>query len=239
MEKLIDIPWDKEGILKSRPNRFLAIVDIDLNGDQIEGQKVHVRDPGRLKELLFPGNRVLVKHRPEPHRKTQWEIIAAWDDYWVLVNSGYHRAISEAILSNPGISPFGALDSIKPEVKVGHSRLDFMLEKGGDQMGLEVKGCTLETGDVALFPDAPTERGAKHVQTLIDMKIEGKESAMMILVFRPKARCFRPNDSTDPKFTDLFWQALDMGVKIHPVRLSYEDGTIYFHGEMPVCQKSI
>lgn len=235
MHELLKIPWDCKGILKTRPNRFLAIVDIEQDGKVLKDQKVHVRDPGRLKELLYPGNMVLVKHKTGEKRKTQWEIIAAWDNDWVLINSGYHRAISEAILNNSKISPFGKLDGLKAEVTVGHSRLDFMLEKNGSQIGVEVKGCTLEIDDVALFPDAPTERGARHVQTLIDMVEEGKKAAMMILVLRPGARCFKPNEITDPKFAEIFWKARKTGVEIYPVKLSYENSQIIFHETMPVC----
>ncbi|MCK5397997.1 MAG: DNA/RNA nuclease SfsA [Thermoplasmata archaeon] len=236
MVELLKIPWDCEGILKERPNRFLAIVDIEQDGIILKEQKVHVRDPGRLKELLFPGNKVLVRHRTGENRKTQWEIIAAWDNDWVLINSGYHRAISEAILGNSKISPFGKLDGLKAEVTVGHSRLDFMLEKDGSQIALEIKGCTLEIDNIALFPDAPTERGARHVQTLMDIVSEGKKAAMMILVLRPGAKCFKPNEITDPKFAEIFWKARKAGIEIHPVKLSYENGAILFHGLIPVCE---
>ena len=235
MKKISDISWDCQGILKSRPNRFLAIVDIEQDDIILKDQKVHVRDPGRLKELLYPGNKVLVKYRPGENRKTQWEIIAAFDDDWILINSGYHRAISEAILKNPKISPFGKLDGIQAEVTVGHSRLDFVLEKDGCQIGVEVKGCTLQIGGDAMFPDAPTERGAKHVQTLIDIVEDGGKAAMMILVLRPNARCFRPNGDTDPKFADLFWKAREAGVEVFPVKLNYENGEILLHGIIPVC----
>ena len=235
MHELMKIPWDCKGILKARPNRFLAIVDIEQDGKVLKEQKVHVRDPGRLKELLYPGNKVLVKRKFGEKRKTQWEIIAAWDNDWVLINSGYHRAIAEAILNNPEISPFGKLDGLKAEVTVGHSRLDFMLEKDGYQIALEIKGCTLEIDNIALFPDAPTERGARHVQTLMDIAAEGQEAAMMILVLRPGARYFRPNEVTDPKFAEIFWKARKAGVEIYPVKLSYEDGSIMFHEVIAVC----
>ncbi len=235
MHELLKIPWDCKGILKARPNRFLAIVDIEQGGKILKDQNVHVRDPGRLKELLYPGNRVLVRHKSGEKRKTQWEIIAAWDNDWVLINSGYHRAISEAILNNPKISPFGKLDGLKAEVTVGHSRLDFMLEKDGSQIALEVKGCTLEIDNIALFPDAPTERGARHVQTLMDIAADGKKAAMMILVLRPGAKCFKPNETTDPKFAEILWKARDAGVQIYPVKLSYENSQIIFHEMIPVC----
>ncbi len=236
MQELMKIPWDCEGILKARPNRFLAIIDIEQDGKILKEQKVHVRDPGRLKELLYPGNKVLVRHRTGENRKTKWEIIAAWDNNWVLINSGYHREISEAILNNPKISPFGKLDGLRAEVTVGHSRLDFMLEKDNTQIALEIKGCTLELDNVALFPDAPTERGARHVQTLIDIVTKGQKAAMMILVLRPDAKYFRPNHSTDPKVAEIFWKARNAGVQIYPVKLSYEDGAIQFHGLIPVCE---
>lgn len=235
MLELLEIPWDCKGILKARPNRFLAIVDVELDGKILKDQKVHVRDPGRLKEMLYSGNKVLVRRRTGEKRKTQWEIIAAWDNNWVLINSGYHRTISEAILNNPRISPFGKLEGFKAEVTVGHSRLDFMLEKDGSQIGLEIKGCTLEIDDIALFPDAPTERGAKHVQTLMDIVADGQKAAMMILIFQPGVRCFKPNEITDPKFTEIFWRAMKAGIEVYPVKLSYEDGSIIFHGLVPIC----
>jgi sugar fermentation stimulation protein A len=236
MLELLKIPWDCQGTLVSRPNRFLAIVDVETNKGILKGEKVHVRDPGRLKELLYPGNRVLVRHKTGPNRKTQWEIIAAWDSDWILINSGYHRAIAEAILNNPDISPFGKLDRIRAEVTVGHSRLDFMLESDGGQIALEIKGCTLEIDGVALFPDAPTERGARHVQTLMDITYEGQRAAMMILVLRPDAACFKPNEKTDPKFADVFQKARKLGVEIYSVKLSYEDSSIIFHEIIPVCK---
>ncbi len=236
MHELIKIPWDCKGTLIARPNRFLAIVDIEQNGKILKEQKVHIRDPGRLKELLYPRNKIMVKHKTGEKRKTQWEIIAAWDNDWVLINSGYHRAISEAILSNPKISPFGKIEGFKAEVTVGHSRLDFMLEKDGNQIALEIKGCILEIDNIALFPDAPTERGARHIQTLMDITAEGQEAAMMILVLRPGARCFKPNEVTDPKFAEIFWKAKRAGVQIYPVKLSYENGSILFHEVIPVCE---
>lgn len=235
MTELLEIPRDCAGILKSRPNRFLAIVDIELDGKILKDQKVHVRDPGRLKELLYPGNKVLMRHRTGMNRKTQWEIIAAWDNDWILINSGYHRAIAEAILNNPEISPLGKLDNIRAEVTVGHSRLDFMLEKGGNKIAVEIKGCTLEIDGIALFPDAPTVRGARHVKTLMDFAASEGRAAMMILVLRPNARCFRPNENTDPGFAEIFREARDTGVEIYPVKLSYDDGKVMFHGLIPVC----
>ncbi len=230
--KLIDVEWNIVASIISRPNRFLAIVNIDGRNE-----KAHVRDPGRLEELIYPGNKVLLAHRPGEGRKTHWEVIAANDSDWILINSGFHRSISEAILGNPEICPVGTVDKIWPEVMVGHSRLDFMVEKDGEIIGLEVKGCTLENNGVAIFPDAPTERGTRHVNALMQMKREGKRAAIMILVFRKGAECFAPNRETDSKFTEAFENAMEIGVEVYPVKLEFKDKSINYLGRIPVCRE--
>ncbi len=141
--KILSVKWDREGIFLSRPNRFTGMVEID-------GKKetVHVHDPGRLEELLYRGNRVLLKSADKPDRKTKWDLIASrYGDRWVFTNSGYHRKISERIMHM--LFPDA---EIIPEVKVGHSRLDFIVKKKGKITGVEVKGCTLTENGVALSP---------------------------------------------------------------------------------------
>lgn len=243
---ILDIPWDKVGTFLSRPNRFLGIVELDReNGSEVGEQdakladkrqvKVHIHDPGRLKELLYPGNRVLVRYVPGRTRKTEWTLIAArWDDNWILVNSGFHSRIARRILENSSISPLGKINDIRSEVKLGHSRIDFMAKDGdGHDLAIEVKGCTLTENGTALFPDAPTERGRRHLETLMEFA-KTEHSALLILVFRKESKCFSPNRATDPEFARVFNQAREQGVQVHPVVLSYENSTIRFIGEIPV-----
>jgi sugar fermentation stimulation protein A len=236
---VLKIPWDAKATFKSRPNRFLGIVDITGPRKAMEENvKAHVHDPGRLKELLYPGNKVLLRKAAGENRKTKWDVIAASHDRkWILAHSGFHREIAEWVISNPEVSPFGSVESITPEVRMGKSRLDFLLEKkNGMKIWVEVKGCTLAIDGVALFPDAPTERGRRHVETLIKLKKKGDEAAIIILIFRPDARCFAPKEDTDPKFANTFYRALNAGLKVHPLVFEYRDKTVRYEKTIPVCK---
>lgn len=224
---VLHIDWDVEAVFLSRPNRFVGIVDI--GGKE---EKVHVHDPGRLEELLYPGNRVLLKRAEKPGRKTRWDLIASWyEGQWVFTNSGYHRQISENIVRRL----FSG--EIKAEVTVGHSRLDFVVKDGENITGIEVKGCTLTENGVALFPDAPTERGRKHLETLISMMKEGKKAVLLILVFRKDSRCFAPNERTDPKFAETFGRAVEKGLMVRPVLLEYDGRDVWWKGEIGLCSE--
>jgi len=232
------IHCDAEGALVERSNRFLAIVDIEGADGRAERCKAHVHDPGRLLELLYLGNRLLLRRAGNPLRKTQWDVIAArCENDWILIHSGFHRYISDWLLSGPD-NPFGTLDGITPEVTVGHSRLDFMAEDAdGRTIGIEVKGCTLAVGGQALFPDAPTERGRKHVETLIELVEGGKRAGLLVLAFRPDAESFAPKADTDPRFADAFWRAVDAGVEVHVVKFRFDGEDVRLIGEIPVADR--
>lgn len=243
--KVLDIPWDHEGMFKTRPNRFLGLVDIlDSNGtkSKLHDERVHIHDPGRLKEILYSNNRVLLKQAPDDKkttRKTDWDMIAGrCNNQWVLIHSGYHRAIAEAVLQNKKINPFKDLIDIKPEVQVGHSRIDFMVTlENGNTTYLEVKGCTLAKANIALFPDAPTLRGTRHLQTLIDIKKSGKGAALFILIFRSDSKCFAPNSDTDPAFAATFKTVIKAGIEVYPMVFAYKNKTIYYLRRIPLCSR--
>lgn len=244
-KKILELPWDAEGNIRSRPNRFLGLVNIpakNKGGSEVFSEKVHIHDPGRLKEILYPGNRVLLKSASKTSmasRKTAWDIIAGWyNEQWVLIHSGYHREIANQVLNDNEISPFGKVGYIKPEVMVGHSRIDFLVTKtDGSEILVEVKGCTLTIDGVALFPDAPTLRGTRHLETLIDYKSKDKRAALLVLIFRSDSTCFGPNTDTDPKFADTFKRAINSGIEVHPLVFKYEDGCIYYLKKIPLCTK--
>ncbi len=227
---VLKISGDAIGIFIERKNRFLASVEIDETPHE-----VHVHDPGRLNELLYPGNRVLLKKYPLGKRKTEWELIAAdKNGGWIFTNSKFHRKISETILRDALISPLGSLDSLKAEVRTGRSRIDFLAKKDGRRIWIEVKGCTLEKNGVALFPDAPTARGRRHVEELIHLKEEGDDAAIIFLVF-VDAVCFKPNRETDIEFSRAFEKAMKNGVEIYPLMLSYDSRSIRFERIMKLC----
>jgi len=232
---LARIPWDAQGIFKNRPNRYLGIVDIIQPTPETD-VKVHIHDPGRLKELLFPGNQVLLQHKSNPQRKTRWDVIAARiDNEWVLIHSGFHRTIANQILLNAQVSPFPSTLTIKPEVAWEKSRLDFLLtDKTSQRIWIEVKGCTLAQNKVALFPDAPTKRGCRHLKTLMSIKASGAQAALLILIFRSDATQFRPNAATDPEFARLFYQSINQGIVVHPMVLQYSGGQIFYLKQVPV-----
>lgn len=215
-----------------RPNRYLAIVAL---GD--EEVTVHVHDPGRLTELLFEGNICLIKYAAAPKRKTSWDMIAAQKgDEYVLIHSGYHRAIAESILNNPSINPFGAFLSYKAEAKYGKSRIDFLVKSAHDErpLWIEVKGCSLSVGGVALFPDAPTTRGTRHLEELMEI-VQGGGRAGVLLLILSEADIFVPKKDTDPKFYEAFYKAIKNGVVVYPVLLKcHSDGRIEYKGIVPI-----
>jgi len=138
------------------------------------------------------------------------------------------------------VNPFGKLSSITPEPRIGKSRLDFLLEKkNGKKIWVEVKGCTLAIDGMALFPDAPTERGRRHIEFLIKLKKKGDDTAVIILIFRPDARCFAPNKETDPIFSKLFYKAIDTGAQIYPFVFKLENRYLWWIDNIPVCPNSL
>lgn len=225
-----------KGKFIARPNRYIAQVEI-------EGivETVHVHDPGRLKELLYEDNEVLVKYVPSNTRKTSWDMIAAKKDAeFVLIHSGYHRYIADAILNNPKYNPFGEFKDLKAEVKYGKSRIDFkgdvfIPEKDETEaLWVEVKGCSLSENQIAMFPDAPTVRGTRHLEELIEIKDHGTRAGVLLLVLID-ANLFVPKRDTDPKFYDTFYRAITHGVEIHPVKvLLSTNGELKFYGRVPI-----
>lgn len=225
---LMEIEGLFEAKFIKRPNRYLAICEIE--GIETE---VHVHDPGRLKELLYEGNKCLVKHSPGPKRKTSWDMIAAQKGAeFVLIHSGYHRYIAQAILENEDINPFGAFSEMKAEAKIGHSRIDFLAKTRltGETLWIEVKGCSLSENGVALFPDAPTERGTRHLRTLMEIKESGERAGVLLLILS-ESEIFMPKADTDPKFSAAFYEAMAKGIDIYPVKvLLTSEGKLQYKG---------
>lgn len=220
---LYEIESHEEGIFLERPNRFIA--KIKLKEEEVIA---HVHDSGRLPELLYAGNKVKLRKANNPNRKTSWDVISAKAEKEdVLINSAFHRYISENLLKNEKISPFGKVDKIKAEVKYGKSRIDFLLEKENKNIWVEVKGVSLSENKVAMFPDAPSVRAQKHLKELMELKEAGHRSAVLLLVLRDSLE-FRPKWETDPKFSELFYEAINLGVEVYPVLLSYKNNKIRY-----------
>ena len=231
-DPVFELPADLEAVFLKRPNRFLALVEKD--GRVIEA---HVHDPGRLPDLLRPGVPVLLKHAPGPKRRTAWDLLAGRaGGRWVFAHSGYHRRLTETLLRDLGGDLFPGLKGLSPEPKVGSSRLDYLFEmEEGPPVYVEVKGCTWAVGEEGLFPDAPTSRGRRHLEELISLKEQGFRALLWVLCFRGEARCFRPAHEIDPKFSALFYRALEVGVEVEVFKFAYDGERIRLEGKLPLC----
>ncbi len=209
----------KEGIFLSRPNRFIAHVEID-GMEEI----VHVKNTSRCRELLIPGVTVYLEISENPARKTGFSLISVIKD-GRLINidsQAPNKVCGEALLSGALVLPglHGPIVKIKPESTFGASRLDFYLEaqenlKAQVQKAfIEVKGVTLENKGVLRFPDAPTERGLKHVKELIKAAESGYLAYILFVIQMKEALYFEPNDDMHAAFGSALRQAEQKGVKI-------------------------
>lgn len=194
----------------ARPNRFVARVE--LNG---ETETVHVKNTGRCRELLLPGSRVILTPADNPARKTPYDLIGVYKEGlgWVNIDStAPNRVVGEWLAARP--APFEDVALIRPEYTFGRSRVDFYMEAPGRRILLEVKGCTLEIGGVGYFPDAPTERGVKHLQELARAAAEGWECYVAFVIAMPGVKEVRPNVATHPAFGEALEQAKAAGVRV-------------------------
>lgn len=187
-----------------RPNRFIARV---LLGDKVE--TVHVKNTGRCRELLLPDSQVILSKSDSKERKTQYDLIAVYKKGLGLVNidSQAPNTVMKEWLNKH-------FDFVRPEYRYGKSRIDFYLEKGNKRYLVEVKGCTLEKEGIGYFPDAPTERGVRHIYELIDAREKGYECALAFVIQMPQVNEVRPNIQIQPEFGTAWNDALKAGVRI-------------------------
>ena len=203
----------KEGVFLSRPNRFIAYVMVDGREE-----KCHVKNTGRCRELLVPGCKVYLEESENPNRSTRFDLVATEKkigDSSILINmdSQAPNSVVEEWLRKGEL--FGEKIEVKREVTYSDSRFDFSItDESGRISFLEVKGCTLEKNGVVMFPDAPTERGVKHVKELIKAKKEGYGAYILILVQLCGVKYFVPNWDTHPAFGEALREAERNGVVI-------------------------
>ncbi|MBQ6067184.1 MAG: DNA/RNA nuclease SfsA [Clostridia bacterium] len=188
-----------------RPNRFIARVAV---GGKTE--TVHVKNTGRCRELLKPGAEVWLTAPDTPGRKTKYDLVAVRKDTGALFNIDSHapNAAAKEWLCAQGF------DKVVPEHRYGDSRIDFYMEKDGERYLMEVKGCTLAIGGVGYFPDAPTERGAKHIRELIRAAGEGYRAVLAFVIQTEDVTEVRPNAATDPAFAQAAADAKQAGVTV-------------------------
>ena len=198
-----------KGRFLQRPNRFIAHVAL---GDEMV--VCHVKNTGRCRELLTPGAAVYLEEADKPGRKTKYDLVAV-EKGRLLINmdaqapNQVFREWAEAGRFVPGLT------LLRPETRYGNSRFDFYWEAAGGRRGfVEVKGVTLEEDGLALFPDAPTARGVKHLEELMACKAAGYEAAVCFLIQMAGCTAFSPNDRTHPAFSDALRRAAAADVAV-------------------------
>ena len=213
-----------------RINRFTAFVE--LNGQE---EMVHVKNTGRCKELLLEGARVFLEEADKEGRKTKYSLIAVYKgDVLVNMDSQAPNQMAAEALAEGKIKEIGEVEFLKREVKYENSRFDLYYQKGNQKGFIEVKGVTLEENSVAKFPDAPTERGAKHLRELVKAKEEGYEAAVLFVIQMKGIKEFCPNEERDPAFTAALREASEAGVKILAYDCQVEVGKVWIENPIPV-----
>ena len=188
-----------------RPNRFVA--HVDLNG---RTETVHVKNTGRCRELLLPGAEVWLSRSDQPARKTAYDLIAVRKNNGLLINID-SQAPNHAAREWLDTKDF---DEIIPEYHYGESRIDFYMRRGTARFLMEVKGCTLEVDGIGYFPDAPTERGVKHIHELIRAAEEGYRAILAFVIQMDGIMEVRPNIRTHAEFGKALHEAAAAGVQI-------------------------
>lgn len=188
-----------------RPNRFIAHVDIEGSCET-----VHVKNTGRCRELLTEGVNVILEEASNPDRKTRYDLVSVYKKNFGLINmdsQAPNKIAKEWLLRQD-------YTKIVPEYTYGKSRIDFYMEKGDEKYLMEVKGCTLEIDGVGYFPDAPTERGVKHIYELIKAKQEGYHASLAFVIQMEGIHEVRPNIEMQPEFGAAIDEAKEAGVDV-------------------------
>ena len=210
-----------KGIFIERPNRFIAKVDIEG-----KSETVHVKNTGRCKELLIPGAAVILDEGTNPARKTKYDLIAVYKEGLGLVNidsQAPNKVVYEWLMTK-------GYDLVKPEYTYGSSRFDFYMEKGSERYLMEVKGCNLEIDGIGYFPDAPTERGVKHINELTEAVKEGYKCIVCFVIQMPGITEVRANTATHPEFGRTLEEAKSAGVEVLMLECNITEDTLEIKG---------
>ena len=218
----------KEAVFIKRPNRFVAHVLID-GKEEI----CHVKNTGRLGELLLPDAKVYVQHHSNPNRKTRYSLIAVEKDgvIYNIDSQAPNQLALEWVKSGRFLE---SVTYVKPEKTYKKSRFDLYIEAEDKKIFMEVKGVTLNQDGIGMFPDAPTERGRKHVLELCEALEEGYEAYILFVVKFKPVHGFAPNTSRQPDFTESLKYAREKGVHIMAVCCEVSPQELCIDREIPV-----
>ena len=194
----------------NRPNRFKAYIYKDE-----EELMVHVPNTGRCREILIPGTTVLLREENNPTRKTKYDLIAGYKGGRLInIDSQIPNKVVEEALLNKNIQALVSYNKVEREKTFGNSRFDFKLSGEAGEYYLEVKGVTLEDQGKTMFPDAPTERGRKHLLELVEVVRSGRGAGVLFLIQMKAVDSFSPNDAMDKEFGEALRFAKENGVDI-------------------------
>lgn len=217
-----------EGQFESRPNRFIAYVNIDGRRE-----KVHVKNTGRCRELLTENAIVYLNKSDNPERSTAYDLVAVKKGSRMInMDSQAPNKAVEEWLREGGL--FSDVTLVRPETKYRNSRFDFYVETPEDKVFIEVKGVTLEQDDVVLFPDAPSERAVKHVEELTEAVKEGYKAYIVLVIQMENVEYFTPNRETQPEFADALLKARQAGVKVLAYDCKVSPDTMTINKPVPV-----
>lgn len=219
-----------EATFASRPSQFL--VEAQMGGRMV---RAHLADRGRLTDLLTPGARLLLASREEIGRKTAFQVVAVYQDGdLVSLDTQLPNRLVAAALSLGALPQFARYSRVQREVQLGPHRIDFRLSEGLDTCLLEVKSVTRLVDGIAVFPDAPTERGGRHLELLINAARNGQRAAVVFIIQRSRGCAFAPDVTVDPAFSRSLREARSVGVEIYAYCCPVDPSGITLGQEVPV-----
>lgn len=219
-----------DALLVKKINRFLC--EVSVNGTDV---LAHIPNSGRLTELMTPGRKVILSKSNNPDRKTAYTLRSVWyKRRWVCIDSTTPNALASELAKSGRL--FGNHAEVKREHTMGNHRFDLLLtDRNGKRTLVEIKSVTLVEKKVALFPDAPTARGVAHLNALSKYINEGYHCAILFIIQRSDAKCFRPNVKTDSDFSEALKRAKRAGVKVKAIRCKVGRRSITSMGSIRVA----
>jgi sugar fermentation stimulation protein A len=218
------------GHFLERLNRFVALAEIE--GRQV---RAHIATSGRLRELLVPGAPLLLEASGDANRRTEFSVRAVrHEGVWVSIDAQVPNKLLGKAFREGTFAPFAHCHYLRSEPAYGGGRFDFLLSDNGQPFYIEIKSVTLVEAKTGLFPDAPTERGRRHLGHLAGAVAEGCRAAVIFVVQRQDADGFAPNRRTDPAFARSLRQAASAGVEVYAYRCCVQPQAIELTGRIPV-----
>ncbi len=226
-------PIRQSGKLIKRYNRFLADITLE-DGSELT---VHCPNSGSMRGCSTPGSPVILSRSDNPKRKYAWTLEMVQDHgTWIGVNTGMTNRIVREALENGIIDDFGRIESVQPEVKVSDkSRLDFLVQTDSGPVYIEVKNCSLVQDNTAMFPDAVTVRGTKHLHELEILRKGNVRTAVLFCVQRADGSCFRPAHEIDPTYAETLHSVQAKGVHVLAYRAQVQPDSVTITKKLPLC----